>query len=160
VQFEVLHPLAADHVLPLKPNALSCVLQVTAADGRRLLLTGDIEAAQEDALVARLGASLRSEVLLVPHHGSRTSSVPAFIDAVAPRVAIVQAAYRSRFGHPAADVLARYTARGVIVLRSDRCGAWSLPASGSRGPTDGSCEREASPRYWHHPAGAPAAPPE
>jgi competence protein ComEC len=111
---------------------------------------------QEDALLARLGAALRSDVLLVPHHGSRTSSVPAFIGAVASHVAVVQAAYRSRFGHPAADVVARYTARGVIVLRSDRCGAWSLPA----GASDGTCERQAAPRYWHHPAGAPAVPPD
>jgi len=111
---------------------------------------------QEDALLARLGPALRSEVLMVPHHGSRTSSVPAFIDAVAPRVALVHAAYRSRFGHPAADVVARYTARGVIVLRSDRCGAWSLPA----GASEGTCERQAAPRYWHHPAGAPAVPPD
>jgi competence protein ComEC len=72
-----------------------------------VLLTGDIEAAQEAALVARLGPALRSQVLLVPHHGSKTSSSEAFIGAVAPGTAVVQAAYRSRFGHPAAEVLAR-----------------------------------------------------
>jgi competence protein ComEC len=153
VEFEVLHPPAADHALPLKPNALSCVLQVSATDGRRLLLTGDIEAAQEEALVARLGNALASGVMLVPHHGSRTSSVPAFIDAVAPRVAVVQAAYRSRFGHPAADVVERYRTRGVELVRTDRCGAWSLPAEATRG----TCERQTFRRYWHHPASPPAA---
>jgi competence protein ComEC len=159
VQFEVLHPLPQDHAVQTKSNALSCVLMISAADGRRLLLTGDIEAAQEAALVARIGTALRSEVLLVPHHGSRTSSTPAFIDAVAPRVAVVQAAYRSRFGHPAPDVVARYTGRGITVLRSDRCGAWTWPASPEYGAA-GACERQARARYWHHPAGAPGASPE
>jgi competence protein ComEC len=159
VQFEVLHPSPQDHAVQLKSNALSCVLMVTAADGRRLLLTGDIEAAQEAALLARSGEALRSEVLLVPHHGSRTSSTPAFLDAVSPRVAVVQAAYRSRFGHPAPDVLARYAERRITVLRSDRCGAWAWPAPGESG-TDGTCERQARARYWHHAAGAPGVFPE
>jgi len=154
VHFELLHPPPEDHGRGLKPNALSCVLRVQAADGRSLLLTGDIEAPQEAALVARLGPALQSDVLLVPHHGSRTSSSPAFIDAVAPRIAVVQAAYRSRFGHPAPDIVARYTARGITLVRSDSCGAWSLAASGAT-----ACERLESARYWHHRSFAePAAP--
>jgi competence protein ComEC len=71
---------------------------------------------------------LRSSVLLVPHHGSKTSSTPAFIDAVAPRVAVVQAAYRSRFGHPAAEVVERYRQRGITLVRTDACGAWTWRA--------------------------------
>lgn len=153
VQFEMLHPLQDDHpppqTLPLRPNVLSCVLRVTDAAGRSLLLTGDIEAAQEAALVARAGstsgASLKSEVLLVPHHGSRTSSTPAFLDAVAPRVALVQAAYRSRYGHPAPDVVARYDERRIEVVRTDRCGAWSWRSDQAQAR----CERQERPRYWH-----------
>jgi competence protein ComEC len=147
VQFELLHPVAEDHARPLKPNALSCVLHVSAADGRRALLAGDIEADQEAALVARAGPALRADVLLVPHHGSKTSSTADFIDAVAPGWALVQAGYRSRFGHPAPEVLARYTARGVEVLRSDRCGAWTWAPGGG----GSSCQRRVAPRYWHHP---------
>ncbi|HPP82272.1 MAG TPA: DNA internalization-related competence protein ComEC/Rec2, partial [Rubrivivax sp.] len=143
VRFEMLHPQRADYGSARKPNALSCVLRVEAA-GRSALLAGDIEAAQEAALVAR-GADLRSELLLVPHHGSRTSSTPAFLDAVAPRLALVQAAYRSRFGHPAPDVMARYAARGIVVVRSDRCGAWTAGADGRE-----VCAREDGRRYWHH----------
>jgi competence protein ComEC len=143
VAFEVLHPRAEDHARPLKPNALSCVVRVADAEGRSVLLTGDIEAAQEAALVARLGAGLGSELLLVPHHGSRTSSTAAFLDAVAPRVALVQAGYRSRFGHPAPDVLARYDARAIAVVRTDRCGAWTW----RDGQSD--CERARGRRYWH-----------
>jgi competence protein ComEC len=151
VAFEVLHPTPADHATATRPNAVSCVLRV-AAPGRTLLLTGDIEAAQEQALLAR-GAALRADVLVVPHHGSRTSSTPAFIQAVSPRVAVFQAAYRSRFGHPAPDVVMRYEAAGVKVVRSDRCGAFSRTPDGGT-----ACERQVSRRYWHHGAAAePAA---
>jgi competence protein ComEC len=145
VHFAVLQPVVEDHSRSLKPNALSCVLRVQAANGRSALLTGDIEAPQEAALLQRHGAALHSDVLLVPHHGSRTSSTAAFIDAVAPEVAVVQAAYRSRYGHPAPDVMQRYADRGIAIVRSDRCGAWTQPAEGAA-----ACERLAARRYWHH----------
>ncbi len=147
VQFEVLHPLAEDFAVPgARPNAMSCVVRVASAD-ESVLLTGDIEAVQEAALLARDPQRLRSRVLLVPHHGSRTSSTPAFIDGVAPGLAVAQAAHRSRFGHPAQDVVARYEARGIAFARSDRCGALTVaPGAGAR------CEREAARRYWHHRA--------
>ena len=146
VRFEVLHPRPADYRPAAAPNTLSCVLQVQAADGRSLLLTGDVEAAQEAALVARLGPALRSDVLLVPHHGSLSSSSEAFLAAVAPGTAVVQAGYRNRFGHPAAAVEARYRAAGVTLVRSDRCGAWTWQADGAM-----RCQRETARRYWHHP---------
>jgi competence protein ComEC len=153
VRFEFLHPAAGDYALLQRPNALSCVLRATAADGTRLLLAGDIEAAQEAALLDRAGraaAPLRSEILLVPHHGSRTSSTPGFLDTVQPRLALVQAAYRSRFGHPAPDVLARYEQRAIDLVRSDRCGGFSWPPR--------RCERDAARRYWHWRAEPDARP--
>ena len=152
VRFEFVHPLPGDHALALKPNAVSCVLRVQAAGGLSALLTGDIEAPQEAALVARLGPALHSSMLLVPHHGSRTSSSPAFIEAVSPQVAVVQAGYRSRYGHPAPDIVARYLDRGIPVVRSDACGAWRLAADGST-----ACERGIAARYWHHRLSAPFA---
>ncbi len=154
VHFEVLHPTEADYASAAKPNALSCVLRIQGSGGSALL-TGDIEAAQEAALLQRSPQALRADVLLVPHHGSRTSSTSAFIAAVAPRVAVVQAAYRSRFGHPAPDVVARYEAQGVPLLRSDRCGAYTLAADAGE-----VCERSATRRYWHHrgPSADSAAP--
>jgi competence protein ComEC len=145
VHFRVLHPRAEDHALAARPNALSCVLHVADAQGRALLLTGDLEAPQEAALVEREGAGLRAQLLQVPHHGSRTSSTPAFLDAVAPHTAIVQAGYRNRYGHPTRDVLARYEARGIVVERSDRCGAFSWRPGG-----EGRCLRRDERRYWHH----------
>jgi competence protein ComEC len=122
---------------------VSCVLKVTDSAGRSLLLTGDIEAPQEAALLRRHAASLASTWLLVPHHGSRTSSSEDFLDTVQPDTALVQAGYRSRYGHPAADVLARYDDRQIALIRSDRCGAW-LWHDGAA-----SCTREVRRRYWH-----------
>jgi competence protein ComEC len=156
VAFEVLHPPPSDLARStLKPNALSCVVRVSGAQGS-VLLAGDIEAAQEAALVREQAAALKSDVLLVPHHGSKTSSTAAFLQAVQPRIAIVQAAHRSRFGHPAPEVLARYRAQGVAVVRSDTCGAFAWAGAGA--PAPGDCTRSARRRYWHHPA-EPAAPP-
>ncbi|MBA3597393.1 MAG: DNA internalization-related competence protein ComEC/Rec2 [Methylibium sp.] len=152
VSFEVLHPdgpmLDAAVSRKTKPNSLSCVLRIGGHWGgaaRSVLLSGDIERADEAQLVARDAGRLSSEVLLVPHHGSKTSSSALFLDAVSPRLAVVQAGYRNRFDHPAADVLARFEARGIAVLASARCGAWTY------GPQGESCRRDAVRRYWHHP---------
>ena len=143
VQFEVLHPQASDYIQARKSNALSCVIKVTDARGQRLLLTGDIEAPQERDLLERSPERLSAEVLVVPHHGSRTSSTLEFLQSVQPQVAVVQAAYRSRFGHPAPDVVARYEDQRIKLVRTDQCGAYTWPQA--------VCEREQRRRYWHHP---------
>ena len=150
VDFELLHPLPdtmGKGPQGQRSNALSCVLRVVDAHGAAALLAGDIEAAQEQALVAR-GAALQADVLLVPHHGSKTSSSAPFLDAVQPRTALVQAAYRSRFGHPAPEVLQRLRERGIAVVESPRCGAatWA-----SAQPDRVGCERRDRMRYWQHP---------
>ena len=145
VRFEVLHPSAADYERKLKPNALSCVLRVTAADASALL-AGDIEAAQEQDLL-QSGQALQADWLLVPHHGSATSSTQAFLDAVQPSVAIVQAGYRNRFGHPRPDVLRRYSDLGVLVVQTPRCGASTWR---SEQPKLVQCERNQRQRYWQH----------
>jgi competence protein ComEC len=154
VDFELLHPLSdtmGKGPQGQRSNALSCVLRVVDAHGTAALLAGDIEAAQEQALVAR-GAALQSDVLLVPHHGSKTSSSAPFLDAVQPRTALVQAAYRSRFGHPAPEVLQRLRERGIAVVESPRCGAatWASAQPGRVG-----CERRDKMRYWQHPMPPP-----
>lgn len=143
VHFEVLHPTPADSAEARSTNAVSCVLRVVDAQGRSALLTGDIETPDEAALVRRHGARLRSDALLVPHHGSRTSSSDALLDAVAPGVAVVQAGYRNRFGHPAPQVAARLAARGIALVRTDQCGAW-MWHDGAQ-----SCARAQHRRYWH-----------
>jgi len=144
VRFDVLHPLAAHFDAALKSNDLSCVLRITPASGRRALLTGDLEAEQERQLVKR-EPDLRADVLLVPHHGSKTSSSAELLAAVRPAVGLVQAGYRSRFGHPAPPVLTRYQAAGIAVVASPACGAWRWHSDG----TVASCERDLRRRYWH-----------
>jgi competence protein ComEC len=124
---------------------MSCVLRI--GNARQVaLLVGDIEQPQEARLV--LGpAGLRADVLLVPHHGSKTSSSPAFLDAVQPRIAIVQAGYRNRFGHPAAPVMQRYRQRQVRIVQSPQCGAaWWRSAQ----PELVQCQRTLALRYWNH----------
>jgi competence protein ComEC len=148
VRFEILHPRAQDYAQPAKPNAMSCVLRIAGTHGRALL-AGDIEAAQEARLLQSESdaALLKADWLLVPHHGSKTSSTPAFVAAVAPNLAVVQSGYRNRFGHPAAPVLERYAQAGVPVVDSPHCGAvlWS-----SERPATRLCYRDNLMRYWHH----------
>nr|WP_281173144.1 DNA internalization-related competence protein ComEC/Rec2 [Derxia gummosa] len=142
--FTVLHPAAADYARERSSNQLSCVLRIEAG-GEAVLLTGDIDAESERELLVR-GAPLAASLLLVAHHGSRTSSSPEFLAATGARLAVVQAGWRNRFGHPRAEVLDRLRAAGMQMLRSDDSGAITLEtgASGWRAIT----EREARPAYW------------
>jgi competence protein ComEC len=140
VRFEFLHPVAgAQHP---RRNNRSCVLHV-AAQGGSMLLTGDIESSVEAALHEK---ALKADVLLVPHHGSRSSSSREFIAAVAPRWAVVAAGYRNRFGHPSGEVLERYRAAGAALLRTDRDGAVRIFLEKDGIRVIG--ERERRPRYW------------
>lgn len=145
VAFQVLQPAAADYGAGIKSNGMSCVLKITAGESSALL-AGDIEALQEQSLL-QAGADLKAGFLLVPHHGSKTSSSADFIDAVRPRFAFVQAGFRNRFGHPAEVVAQRYRERGIVLAESARCGAgrWS-----SALPQALDCHREQARRYWHH----------
>jgi competence protein ComEC len=145
VRFEVLHPQAADYDTAAKSNAMSCVLRISNG-AQTALLVGDIEQPQEARLVAQ-GVDLRSDLLLVPHHGSKTSSSAEFLDAVAPRAAIVQSGYRNRFGHPAAPVLERLQERRIRVLDSPHCGAATWQSWQAQ---NSACLRLQGLRYWHH----------
>lgn len=111
------------------PNEASVVLQVRFGT-RRFLLTGDAEAGEEEWMLARYGDSLRSDVLKVGHHGSRTSSTPAFLAAVHPRVALVSVGAGNRYGHPAEDVLQSLDERGVHLLRTDDDGTIVVSTDG------------------------------
>ena len=147
VDFQVLHPEPADYEIKARPNAMSCVLRISNGE-RSALLVGDIEQPQEARLVAAK-APLKADVLLVPHHGSKTSSSAAFLEAVRPSFALVQAGYRNRFGHPAAPVLERYRQRHITVIDSPHCGAMQWT---SADPAHATCHRANAMRYWHHRA--------
>ncbi len=161
VQFEVLHPAAADYDAPNKSNAMSCVLRIsTPTDTHHpqpvvALLGGDIETPQELRLESSQRDRIKADFLLVPHHGSKTSSSAVFLDAVRPRVALAQAGYRNRFGHPVDGVVARYEERHIPLVRSSDCGAaiWR-----SDRPDDVQCQRQVARRYWHHGVSPSVAP--
>jgi len=147
VRFSILHPHAAEYDdAHGKTNDRSCVLRIDSTHGSALL-TGDIEARSEARLVAAQGHRLRADVLVVPHHGSRTSSTHAFVRAVAPSIALVGCGYRNRFGHPRADIVARYTNLGTEVARTDLEGALTLAFDG-RGPLRALSARAQRGRYW------------
>jgi competence protein ComEC len=93
-----------------------------ATRGASALLAADVEARGEAEMLAR-GPPLKSDVLVVPHHGSKTSSTPAFIDAIAPSAGILSVGYRNRFRHPHEAVVARYLERDVTLRRTDQEGA-------------------------------------
>ena len=147
VLFEILHPMPDSYREAHKSNNMSCVLRLTSrSTGAVALLVGDIEAREELALVRR-SPHLQADFLLVPHHGSKTSSTAAFLDAVRPRLGLVQAGYRNRFGHPAPEVMERYQRRRIGVIESSQCGAMRWH---SDRPGHARCERDENARYWHH----------
>jgi competence protein ComEC len=111
------------------PNNNSFVLRI-AYGKRALLLVGDAEREEEAMLLASTPAQLRADVLKVGHHGSRTSSTPAFLAAVAPHDAIVSVGSRNRFGHPAQATLAALESSGARVWRTDRDGAVVVTTDG------------------------------
>lgn len=123
VRFEMLHPDHASYDdTSVKDNNRSCVLRVTSQYGT-VLLPGDIEKSAESQLLSSESESLLTDVLVVPHHGSKTSSTIDFVNAVRPAVAIFTVGYRNRFGHPKADVVSRYQAIDSKLYRSDEDGA-------------------------------------
>lgn len=145
VDFEILHPNPADYASPMTTNAMSCVLRISNG-AYTALLAGDIGQAQELQLVQQ-NAPLRADVLLVPHHGSKTSSSSEFLQAVAPKWALVQSGYRNRYGHPAETVMRRYQDAGITVLNSPQCGAMHWKTMDAERLE---CERTIKLRYWHH----------
>lgn len=144
VKFHVLHPLPGAQG---KPNTLSCTLHIATAH-HALLLPGDIESGQEQSILTRvLAEALRATVLLMPHHGSKTSSSVEWLEAVKPKIAIAQVGYLNRFRHPRSEILLRYTGREIKVLRSDYHGAIELQTNGEH--IQWQSWREQKRRYWH-----------
>ena len=143
VTFEFLWPDGPADVR--KPNQTACVLRVSNAR-HAVLIASDIERGSERALVSRHGQALASDVLIVPHHGSRTSSTETFLDSVRPLVAIFQVGYRNRFNHPHPLVVARYRMRDAEMLRSDDDGAIRIDTDGATLIVD--AYRSTHRRYW------------
>jgi competence protein ComEC len=142
VRFSILHPRED---FAARGNDSSCVLKVEA-DGSALLVTGDIERLGETALPE---PSLAADVVVVPHHGSATSSSPPFVAAVGAKLAIVSAAHANRWGFPRAEVRERWERSGAAVVVTGDSGAVIVELA-----PDGvgvSTQRELRHRYWHAP---------
>ncbi|CAE6712598.1 DNA internalization-related competence protein ComEC/Rec2 [Paraburkholderia haematera] len=125
-------PLAAES--PPSATSLSTGQVHTAPIRVAALLAADIEASVERILLARDRDALRAQVLVVPHHGSKTSSTEPFLDSIDPLIALFQVGYRNRFHHPNAGVFERYKARHIELARSDTDGAVRVDVNPDVGP--------------------------
>ena len=143
VEFRILWPVGDAR---LSSNDRSCVVQVISGGGR-ILLTGDIEAKAEQALVRDYGTELESSVLVVPHHGSNTSSTLSFLSAVRAKIAVVSAGSHNRYGHPSPEVIDQYERLGIRLLNTARYGEIIIK-SGNRRNTVRTWARHHR-RFWH-----------
>jgi competence protein ComEC len=145
VDFSVLHP---DKRRYRKGNNASCVIRIEARGGRRILLTGDIEAEPERRLLQSSRDRLPVDVLVVPHHGSLTSSSPAFVETVRPDYALFPTGYRNRFRFPREPVVDRYRKAGSVLLDTALQGAITvrLPSGGL--PPEAESFRCSHRHYW------------
>jgi competence protein ComEC len=147
VHFTMLHPTATEYGDRFgRTNDRSCVVRIDSPHGSALL-PGEIEARSESVLLRAQRDTLRADVIVIPHHGSRTSSTPAFVRAVAPSVALAANGHRNRFGHPRSDVVARFETLGARVLRTDRDGALTVRFEAPGGPGVSMARTERA-RYW------------
>lgn len=150
VMFQVLHPTPGGR---RSKNNASCVIKVSNAAGS-ILLTGDIEKEAERQLLDKVAVRLRSDVLVVPHHGSLTSSTPGFVKAVAPEYVLFPTGYGNRYKLPKAAVVERYRRQlgpnGADMLATGWHGAihMRLTSAGEITPPEG--YRNTDHRYWHH----------
>ncbi len=152
VRFEMLSPLPTG----LRGrNNRSCVLRIGGEGGSALLLS-DIEARAERTLMAHWGQRLEAEVMIVPHHGSTTSSTAAFLDAVRPRLALLSTGFGNRFGFPKAKIMRRYQKRGIKVVDTAQDGMLSVLFTHGRGMQLQPGYRSSAGRYWNRrPAHGP-----
>jgi competence protein ComEC len=145
VDFQILHPPV--NYFAKKHNDFSCVLKVKSAGGT-LLLPGDIEKRAEYELVQYYSTSLKADILIVPHHGSGTSSTKSFLDVVQPTIALFSTGYRNHFKHPKKNIVQRYQNRKIKLWNTAQTGAISFRLS-ANGISTPHLAREEMRRYWH-----------
>mgnify|MGYP006102786813 CR=1 FL=1 len=143
VRFEMLHPA---EIGKFHGNNASCVLRVSHGT-HSILMTGDIEAKAERALLSMHEHEISSSMLIVPHHGSRTSSTAALVRAVSPEYVVFSSRYLNRFGFPKQDIITRYEEIGARLLNTADSGAISMQVR-SRGISI-TRQREKSRKFWN-----------
>ena len=145
VSFEMLHP---DEGYLGSDNDRSCVLKVDTASAS-ILITGDIEKRAESNLLVAQEEKLDSDILVVPHHGSLTSSTEEFIELVSPQVALFAVGYRNRYGFPKPEVVDRYSAHQTALYETSRHGAISFRLNGEIHQFRPKTFRDTNRYYWH-----------
>jgi len=144
VAFQILSPL---EILLDNDNENSCVLQIVSMRGDSVLMTGDIEKKAESMLVGTYGEKMHSTYLIIPHHGSNTSSTKAFLDAVDPVFGLVSAGYRNRYGFPRPAVLKRLERAGIKVMNTAESGA--IQVGIGTGPSIPLSYRESNGKFYN-----------
>ena len=148
VSFEVLHPARDSYERSVgRDNDQGCVLRISAGD-HHILLAADIEQQSEQRLLRDHSSELPATLLVVPHHGSKTSSTEQFVTAVSPDYAVLTVGYRNRFGHPKQEVVQRYADSGAQLLRSDEDGAILVEMNAQGIQVER--YRKSHRRYWTH----------
>jgi len=145
VKFSFLHPVEDKR---FKKNDRSCVLKVISANGS-ILLTGDIHKKSERHLVKTAPSEIQADILVAPHHGSKTSSHTDFIDKVKPGYVIFPVGYRNRFKHPRPEVVKRYDLLGAEIYDSSSHGAIQFLLDGKSGISRPLTYRQANSHHWH-----------
>ncbi|MEX2122552.1 MAG: DNA internalization-related competence protein ComEC/Rec2 [Woeseia sp.] len=144
VRFAIMHP----GLYPLQnDNNASCVMEVSVGP-HKILFTGDIESPVENHLV-RNSSLTPVDIVIVPHHGSRTSSGSAFVKALRPSVAVVSTGYANRWGFPREDVVERWREAGARVMNTATSGAIHYRVCADSGLRLVSEQRIRQQRYWH-----------
>jgi competence protein ComEC len=152
IRFRIVHPEAG--VAWRRGNDASCVLAIDGPGGSALL-TGDIEAGGEAALLAS-GRLTPADVVVAPHHGSRTSSSPDFVTALRPRFVVFATGYANRWGFPKPDVVERWRDAGSCPLDTALTGAVRFRVDPGDGAALERAERRDARRLWNRPADLPA----
>jgi competence protein ComEC len=145
VHFEILSPSPAQAAL--SQNERSCTIKVSNAY-HSLLLLADIEKKAEHALVKNKRMDLKADVMLVPHHGSKTSSSWPFIAAIEPQLAIVSAGYRNRFNHPSPNIMSRYQQLHIPVFNTAQQGEIQVTFPNSPAEINVSLKRSDHKKFW------------
>ncbi|PCI58278.1 MAG: DNA internalization-related competence protein ComEC/Rec2 [Methylophilaceae bacterium] len=148
VRFEVLYPHKESYqATDMKDNNRSCVIKVTSRYGS-ILLTGDIEKEAEQSLLQEQKVKLKSDIMIAPHHGSKTSSTEGFISAAGAKHVIFTVGYLNRFKHPKPLVMSRYLVRGASLYRSDYHGAVIINFT-KQTALRVNAWRSLDAKYWH-----------
>ena len=123
-------------------RSLSCVLRVVT-QGQAVLIPADTGKEEEAALLQQYGQQLHSTVLLLGHHGSSGSNSSAWLNAVAPELAIASSGFRNNYHHPTAAVQTRLRAHGIKLYRTDTQGSMAVLLDGNL-----TVLPRAGPRFW------------